>query len=182
MPTHHAAVLADMTRPSPVCAGHAVVYHVVGAASNSAVSSHPLLMQALQDAGLPADGPELKDMNKTRCGILIGSAMGGLQTFAQAVEDLDVKVSCQGVQRPSAGLLPSPRGQQGFYSVQCLMRGVAISGSPADLPPGCAGILKIRVSSQELHITHSVCCFVQPSIGSLQAPIQAVNTVEPNRG
>eukprot|EP00891_Asterochloris_glomerata_P000368 jgi/Astpho2/368/Aster-02242 len=47
--------------------------------------------KALQDAGLPADGPELKDINKARCGILIGSAMGGLQTFAQAVEDLDFK-------------------------------------------------------------------------------------------
>ena len=90
--------------------------------SAAAVSSHPLLLQALQDAGLPADGPELKDINKARCGILIGSAMGGLQTFAQAVEDLDFKVSCQG-SRPSAGQLPSLKGQQGSHLVQCLMRG-----------------------------------------------------------
>ena len=76
----------------PRCAG------VVTAVSSSAVTSPPLLLQALQDAGLPADGPELKDINKMRCGILIGSAMGGLQTFAQAVEDLNFKVSCSCLQ------------------------------------------------------------------------------------
>ena len=65
----------------------------MGAGSSSALTSFPRLLQALQDARLPADGPELKDINKMRCGILIGSAMGGLQTFAQAVEDLDFKVS-----------------------------------------------------------------------------------------
>ena len=80
-----------------------MVYHVVGAVRSSAVSSQSLLLQALQDAGLPADGPELKDIDKMRCGILIGSAMGGLQTFAQAVEDLDFKVSSQGCSGPQPG-------------------------------------------------------------------------------
>ena len=31
-------------------------------------------------------------MNVAKCGILIGTAMGGMQTFSTAVEDLTVKV------------------------------------------------------------------------------------------
>ncbi|KAI3425760.1 hypothetical protein D9Q98_007735 [Chlorella vulgaris] len=44
--------------------------------------------KALEDAGLPWEGPELQDLDRQRCGILIGTAMGGMQTFANAVESL----------------------------------------------------------------------------------------------
>lgn len=44
--------------------------------------------KALEDAGLPWEGPEIKDLDRQRCGILIGTAMGGMQTFASAVEAL----------------------------------------------------------------------------------------------
>lgn len=44
--------------------------------------------KALADAGLPWEGPELKDLDRSRCGILIGTAMGGMDTFADAVEAL----------------------------------------------------------------------------------------------
>ncbi|KAI7838733.1 hypothetical protein COHA_007529 [Chlorella ohadii] len=44
--------------------------------------------KALADAGLPWEGPELKDLDRSRCGILIGTAMGGMDTFATAVESL----------------------------------------------------------------------------------------------
>ena len=89
------------------------------------MTSHPLLLQALQDAGLPADGPELKDINKMRCGILIGSAMGGLQTFAQAVEDLNFKVSCSCLQLGNCQAWEA-LSRLPFctvpHSAQCLMR------------------------------------------------------------
>ncbi|KAI8472165.1 MAG: 3-ketoacyl-ACP-synthase [Monoraphidium minutum] len=42
--------------------------------------------KALQDAGLPIEGKELEELNRARCGILIGSAFGGMSTFATAVE------------------------------------------------------------------------------------------------
>lgn len=45
--------------------------------------------KALESTGLPWDGQELKDMDRTRCGILIGTAMGGMSTFATAVEALE---------------------------------------------------------------------------------------------
>lgn len=44
--------------------------------------------KALGDAGLKWDGQELKDLDRSRCGILIGTAMGGMNTFAVAVEAL----------------------------------------------------------------------------------------------
>ncbi|PSC74659.1 3-oxoacyl-[acyl-carrier] synthase chloroplastic isoform B [Micractinium conductrix] len=44
--------------------------------------------KALGDAGLPWEGPELKDLDRQRCGVLVGTAMGGMQTFATAVEAL----------------------------------------------------------------------------------------------
>ncbi|KAL4457347.1 hypothetical protein ABPG75_012212 [Micractinium tetrahymenae] len=44
--------------------------------------------KALADAGLPWDGPELQELNRARCGILVGTAMGGMQTFSTAVEAL----------------------------------------------------------------------------------------------
>lgn len=45
-------------------------------------------MQALADAGLPVDGPALKDLDLMRAGILIGSAMGGMTSWAGGVEAL----------------------------------------------------------------------------------------------
>lgn len=44
--------------------------------------------KALADAGLPWDGPEMHDIDRSRCGILVGTAMGGMHTFATAVEAL----------------------------------------------------------------------------------------------
>lgn len=45
--------------------------------------------KALEGAGLPWEGPELKDLDRQRCGILIGTAMGGMNTFSVAVEALE---------------------------------------------------------------------------------------------
>ena len=50
------------------------------------------MLQALEDAGLPHEKEALEAMNVAKCGILIGTAMGGMQTFSTAVEDLTVKV------------------------------------------------------------------------------------------
>eukprot|EP00191_Tetraselmis_sp_GSL018_P010510 CAMPEP_0177609840 /NCGR_PEP_ID=MMETSP0419_2-20121207/19370_1 /TAXON_ID=582737 /ORGANISM="Tetraselmis sp., Strain GSL018" /LENGTH=286 /DNA_ID=CAMNT_0019104925 /DNA_START=44 /DNA_END=900 /DNA_ORIENTATION=+ len=44
--------------------------------------------KALGDAGLPWDGPEINDLDKLKCGILIGSAMGGMDVFANSVTAL----------------------------------------------------------------------------------------------
>ncbi|PRW57651.1 3-oxoacyl-[acyl-carrier] synthase chloroplastic isoform A [Chlorella sorokiniana] len=44
--------------------------------------------KALADASLQWDGPELQDLDRSRCGILIGTAMGGMDTFSNAVEAL----------------------------------------------------------------------------------------------
>lgn len=59
---------------------------------------HPLhpsaAPQALAHAGLPWDGPELQDLNRLRCGTLIGSAMGGMNTFAISVEALVTSGEC----------------------------------------------------------------------------------------
>ena len=38
------------------------------------------------------DKESLEGLDRTKCGILIGTAMGGMQTFATAVEDLTLKV------------------------------------------------------------------------------------------
>jgi len=43
---------------------------------------------ALNDAGLQWDGPEIDDLDKARCGILIGSAMGGMDVFTTSCEAL----------------------------------------------------------------------------------------------
>lgn len=47
--------------------------------------------KALADAGLDWTGDDIKQLNKARCGILIGSAFGGMQTFATAVEALETQ-------------------------------------------------------------------------------------------
>lgn len=44
--------------------------------------------KALEGSGLPWEGPELQELDRSKCGILIGTAMGGLQTFSTAVEAL----------------------------------------------------------------------------------------------
>ena len=53
-------------------------------------------MQALDDAKLDWRGDALQALDRLRCGILVGTAMGGMTTFAQAVDDLMVKVSQPG--------------------------------------------------------------------------------------
>ncbi|WIA38565.1 hypothetical protein OEZ86_001879 [Tetradesmus obliquus] len=47
--------------------------------------------KALADAGLDWQGQDIKELDKARCGILIGSAFGGMQTFATAVEALELQ-------------------------------------------------------------------------------------------
>ncbi|GAX79531.1 hypothetical protein CEUSTIGMA_g6972.t1 [Chlamydomonas eustigma] len=44
--------------------------------------------KALADAGMPADGPAIKDLDPARAGILIGTAMGGMKSFSAACEVL----------------------------------------------------------------------------------------------
>ena len=51
-----------------------------------------LLWQALQHAGIGIEPEELQRLDRAKCGILIGTAMGGMSTFSSAVEDLTVKV------------------------------------------------------------------------------------------
>eukprot|EP00879_Flechtneria_rotunda_P028091 GHRR01030169.1.p1 GENE.GHRR01030169.1~~GHRR01030169.1.p1 ORF type:complete len:211 (+),score=59.76 GHRR01030169.1:254-886(+) len=47
--------------------------------------------KALADAGLDWQGDSIKDLDKARCGILIGSAFGGMQCFTTAVEALETQ-------------------------------------------------------------------------------------------
>ncbi|KAK9830287.1 hypothetical protein WJX72_010820 [[Myrmecia] bisecta] len=44
--------------------------------------------KALADAQLDWEGDAIKQLDVAKCGILIGSAMGGMQTFSTAIEDL----------------------------------------------------------------------------------------------
>ena len=48
--------------------------------------------QALQHAGIGIEPEELQRLDLAKCGILVGTAMGGMATFSNAVEDLTVKV------------------------------------------------------------------------------------------
>jgi hypothetical protein len=41
-----------------------------------------------------------QQLNKARCGILIGSAFGGMQTFATAVEALEAQGECDSSPTP----------------------------------------------------------------------------------
>lgn len=50
-------------------------------------------LQALLEAGVEQNTEAFQKLEKLKCGILIGTAMGGMQTFATAVEDLASKVS-----------------------------------------------------------------------------------------
>ncbi len=51
--------------------------------------------QALQSAGFSLEPGSLDGLDLSKCGILIGTAMGGMQTFTSAVEDLTLKASPQ---------------------------------------------------------------------------------------
>ena len=51
--------------------------------------------QALDDAGIDWRGEGMSGLDVSRCGILIGTAMGGMATFTAAVEDLAQKASTQ---------------------------------------------------------------------------------------
>ena len=53
-------------------------------------------MQALEAAGIASEKDQIEQdqvVDPQRCGILVGSAMGGMATFAQGVEDLTLKVN-----------------------------------------------------------------------------------------
>lgn len=52
------------------------------------------LSQALEAAGIAIEKDHIDNVDKMRAGILIGTAMGGMATFAQAIEDLTQKVQC----------------------------------------------------------------------------------------
>jgi 3-oxoacyl-[acyl-carrier-protein] synthase II len=47
--------------------------------------------KALGDAGLQWDGQDLKELDLMRCGTVVGSAFGGMSTFATAVEVLETQ-------------------------------------------------------------------------------------------
>ncbi|CAL8465756.1 g5292 [Coccomyxa elongata] len=47
--------------------------------------------KALQSAGFSLEPGSLDGLDLSKCGILIGTAMGGMQTFTSAVEDLTLK-------------------------------------------------------------------------------------------
>ena len=64
-------------------------------------------VQALDSAGLDWRGDGLAQLDRMKCGVLIGTAMGGMHTFTTAVEDLTTKVSAQ----------PSAHAQQGGTSI-----------------------------------------------------------------
>lgn len=49
--------------------------------------------QALQSAGFSLEPGSFEGLDLAKCGILIGTAMGGMATFSNAVEDLTQKVS-----------------------------------------------------------------------------------------
>lgn len=51
--------------------------------------------QALQSAGFSLEPGSLDGLDLSKCGILIGTAMGGMQTFTSAVEDLTLKACPQ---------------------------------------------------------------------------------------
>ena len=52
-------------------------------------------LQALDDAGIDWRAGGTSGLDVSRCGILIGTAMGGMATFTAAVEDLVQKASTQ---------------------------------------------------------------------------------------
>ena len=47
--------------------------------------------QALQSAGFSLEPGSFDGLDLSKCGILIGTAMGGMATFSNAVEDLTQK-------------------------------------------------------------------------------------------
>ena len=67
-------------------------------------------VQALQHAGIGVEPEQLAELDLARCGILIGTAMGGMSTFSTAVEDLMHKArasSSRHALRHSANHVPS---------------------------------------------------------------------------
>ena len=49
--------------------------------------------QALASAGIAWDGGGLETLDRMRCGILVGTAMGGMHTFATAIEAMHTQAS-----------------------------------------------------------------------------------------
>ncbi len=88
--------------------------------------------KALEDAHLAPTGTDIKQLNLQRCGILIGSAMGGMTSFSNAVEALELagEEPSQGRRRAREGraaLLrarePPPRGRGGRAGQGCTAEG-----------------------------------------------------------
>ena len=50
------------------------------------------ILQALEASGVGLEKEDLEGLDRAKCGILVGTAMGGMQTFSTAVEDLTLKV------------------------------------------------------------------------------------------
>ena len=63
-----------------------------------------LLPQALLDAKLGLDCAQSGDIEKMRAGVLVGTAMGGMQTFTTAIETLHNQVSCPEMSLMSASV------------------------------------------------------------------------------
>lgn len=59
---------------------------------NAGIIAASTLLQALDDANIQWREKDALSIDPARCGILIGTAMGGMQTFATACEDLHFKV------------------------------------------------------------------------------------------
>ena len=71
--------------------------------------------QALLAAGLGEGSAEVKDIDATRAGILIGTAMGGMETFANAITTLHQQARAPPAPLPppcrAARVQPHPRGR-----------------------------------------------------------------------
>lgn len=56
------------------------------------------VLQALESAGVSLERESLEQLDRSKCGILIGTAMGGMATFSTAVEDLTQKVNDRSIE------------------------------------------------------------------------------------
>ena len=83
----------------------------------------PDLLQALEAANIAIDKEHINNVDKMRCGILVGTAMGGMTTFAQAIEDLTQRVTpfCCAAQPPHTPSLPCPADHKHKMLLCCVM-------------------------------------------------------------
>lgn len=83
----------------------------------------------------------LQQLDKARCGILIGSAFGGMSTFATAVEALETQSEQQQQLQRACWVAPAeaPAGRSSDYAFQLpasqqptsLLRSVFVNAQPA---------------------------------------------------